>query len=453
MQPERNAGSEQDLLARTRACLEAGDVEGLKALLAEVPAADVAAILRDLDEESEAKVFRLLDASTGADVLDELAASDVQTLAEAAPRRLRDAIREMEPDEVADVLDVLPEEQAEQIIEAFPAEQASAAEQLRAYPPDTAGGLMTTEFVLLYKDITARKAIEITQRQRETETVAHLFVADENDRLVGRLPLQRLVFAPPDRLVSELMEENPYAVSPDTDQEELVRAATRYDLAAIPVVDDAGRLIGVVTVDDILEAAEQEVDEDLYRLAGITERDPVHANVFHSTRLRLPWLLLSVLDGLFIAFIMSRFTNALQVVQLAFFVPLIPLMGGQVAIQASTIVVRGMALGEIPGRQLARFMFRQLAITILLALACAAATGLLGLALVGAAGPVMLAVGLAILVAMCFAGSLGLVLPLVFQKLGIDPAVSSGPFVTMINDFFCVSVYLALGALVAAPRA
>lgn len=440
-----------DPLEAVRACLADGDAEGVTALLAGVPPADIAVLLGDLDEEEQAQVFRLLDVETGAEVLGELDQESVQAIAEAAPARLREAVGKMEPDEVADVLEMLPQEQAKAILEAFPREQATAAEQLLTYRPDTAGGLMTTEFVLFYKDITAQEAIEITQRSRESETVGHLFVADESDRLVGHLPLQRLVFARPERRVGELMEEYPHAVTPDTDQEELVRSATRYDLGVIPVVNQGGRMIGVVTVDDILEAAEQEVDEDMYRLAGTGERDPIHASIYRSTRLRAPWLLLSVLDGLFIAFIFSHFKDTLRVIELAFFIPLIPLMGGQVAIQASTIVVRGLALGNIRRSRIRHFLLKQLAITLLLSILCASAAGVLGGFIVGTEARLMVAVGLAVGIAIVVSGMLGMIFPLVFNGLGIDPAVSAGPFITILNDAFCICIYLLLGTALAPP--
>ncbi|MFO8007367.1 MAG: magnesium transporter [Candidatus Brocadiia bacterium] len=431
--------------------LERGRREELKLLLAEVRPADAAALIEELDEDDRILLFRSLDVEARAEALGELEEAMVRALAKAAPAGLEAAVRQMEPDEVVDVLGVLPEEQADALLEQIPREQAAAAEQLMRYPPDTAGGLMTTEFVLLYGGLTASEAVKITQRSREAETVANVFVADEEDRLVGQVPLHRLVFARPEAVVVELMEELPHTVLPETDQEELVRAATRYDLQVIPVTDRERKLLGVVTVDDILEAAEEEMDEDMYRLAGTGERDPVHASVYRSTRLRLPWLLLSVVDGLLIALLVSRFTGALQIVELAFFIPLIPLMGGQVAIQGSTIVVRALALGDLERTRIARFLGRQFIITLLLALCCSAAAGVLGALIVSAGVRLMLAVGLAVAIAIVFAGMLGMIFPLIFESIGIDPAVSSGPFITMLNDLFCISIYLALGALLAAP--
>jgi magnesium transporter len=441
----------RQLLDAVRERLEAEDPDGAKALLQQIPPADAATVLEDLDEELRGPVFRLLDVETEAEVLGELEARTVQTIAEDAPGALREAAEIMQPDEVADVLEMLPDEQAEAILEAFPEQQAETAEHLMSYARDSAGGLMTTEFVVLYEDLTCREAIEITQRSREAETVAHLFVSGEGGRLVGYLPLQNLVFARPDQRVGDLMEDYPFAVPAETDQEELVRSATKYDLDVVAVVNEQDRLIGVVTVDDILEAAEEEVDEDMYRLAGTGERDPVQASVYRSARLRLPWLLLSVLDGLFIAFVMSRFDRRFLSVELLFFLPLIPLMGGQVAIQASTIMVRGIAVGSIRRGMLGGFLSRQFVITLVLSLCCALAAGLLGYAATGVPMDAMTAVSLGVLVAILIAGMMGMTLPLVFNALGIDPAVSAGPFITMLNDVICIFIYLLLGMAFVSP--
>lgn len=436
-------------MEEVRERLDREELEGLEALLEELPAADVASLLNELEEEMQAQLFRGLSTELRADLLGELNEDTVRTLGERTPNRLQDAVGQMEPDEAADALSALPAEQVDALLAQIPGEQAAVAEKLLAYPADSAGGLMTTEFVVLFSGLTAREAVRVTQRQREAETVAHLFVADQEDRLVGHLPLDRLVFAPPEQTVGDLMEECPLTVAPETDQEELVRAAARYHLQVVPVIESDDRMVGVVTLDDILEAAEQETDEDMYRLAGTGERDPVNAGVSRSTRLRLPWLLLSVLDGLFIAFLMSRFFMDGFHKELSYFIPLIPLMGGQVAIQGSTIMVRALAVGSIHKSRLRGFLGKQFVITLLLALCCSTAAAVLGGLLVQIGATLMVAVGLAVGVAILFAGMLGMIFPLLFNAVGIDPAVSSGPFITMLNDLFCICIYLGLGTLLA----
>lgn len=438
---------EHSVLEAVEECLENQDPAGAKDLLESLPPADAAAVLDALDTAQLEVAFRLLDLESEADVLAELEERTVQRLAEITPASLQEAAELMEPDEVADVLEMLTEDQAESLLDAVSNETAEAAEQLMSYDPESAGGLMTTEYVLLNENMTSREAVQATQRSRESETVAHLFVADDANRLVGYLPLSALVFAGPEERVGDLMEDFTFAVSADTDQEHLVRSATKYDLDVVPVVDTSGAMIGVVTVDDILEAAEQEADEDMYTLAGTGERDPITASVMRSTRLRLPWLLLSVLDGLFIAFILSR--NEIASKELLYFLPLIPLMGGQVAVQASTIMVRGIAVGDVHKRMLAKFLGKQFVITLLLSIACAVTTGFLGHAATHQSVSLMMGVASGVFVAVVIAGMLGMTLPLGFARVGIDPAVSAGPFITMLNDLICILIYLVLGGLVA----
>jgi len=448
--PAADAAREPRELARElRERLGQGDVAGAESLLEHEPPADVAEAIEQLPHEDKGHLFEALDSETAGAVLSELSPTSVQAIAESAPESLARAAAEMEPDEVADLLDTLTPQQRSAVLESLPREEATKARRLLAHPPDTAGGIMTTEFVLLAEGITAAKAIEITQRSRERETIAHLFVCDKRDRLLGHLPLHKLVFSRPERRLKELVEPEVVTVTPDTDREEVVRLATRYDLDVVAVVDRDGRLVGVITADDILKAGQQEADEDMYRLAGTAERDPVHATVLRSTRLRLPWLYVSLAGGLLDAFLMSRFAGALKVIQVAFFVPLIPLMGGNVAIQSATIVVRGLAVGDIRRANLPRFIGKQWAVTLLLALSCGMGAGLLAAALPWATGNLPLVVGGAVALAIVVAGMLGTLLPFGFEMLGIDPAVSAGPFVTIINDMVCITIYLALGTALA----
>jgi len=415
-------------------------------LLEDERPADVADTIEGLDSEEKVRVFEVLDSETAGAALSELSEEAVQKIAASSPRSVARAAAQMQPDDVADLLEVLPEQQRRSVLQSLPEEDAFKARQLLLYRADSAGGIMTPEFVVLAQDITAAKAIEITQRSRESETIAHLFVADTEDRLVGHLPLHRLVFARPERKLSELMEPEIVTVTPDTDREEVVRLATRYGLDVLAVVDEEHRLVGVITADDILEAGQEEADEDMYRLAGTAERDPVHSAVLRSTRLRLPWLLVSVVGGLVDAFVISRFAGALEVVQMAFFIPLIPLMGGNVAIQSATIVVRGLAVGDIRAGRFLSFAAKQWWVTLLLAACCGLASGLLALVVPWVDARMSLVVGGAVALAITMAGTLGTLLPLAFHKVGVDPAVSSGPFVTILNDLFCITIYLGLGA-------
>lgn len=428
------------------------DIPGIKALLAEISAADLAELLEyeGFGPEQEALILGVINTEKGGELLDDLPPDHVRELAEVAPDVVSQTLEAMEPDEMADVLEILPPETAEAFLESFSEDDAQQARQLLSFAPDTAGGIMTPEFLILSDAKTAAEAITTTQRSEGTETIGHLFVADSSQKLAGYLPLHKLVFASPDTRLGQLMEDVVATVTPETDQEDVLRLAQKYDLAVVPVVNDAARMVGVITVDDILEVAQEEADEDMYHMAGTGERDPLHASIWRSAGLRLPWLLLSLLGGVLIATVISRFEGTLRAVgQVAFFIPLIALMGGNVAVQASTIVVRGLATGGINRYAMRHFVRKQLAVTTMLALCCGLGAAGLATVLVSGSGHLALAVGVAVGLAIMVAGSLGMVLPLIFQALHMDPAVSAGPFVTVLNDLFCIFIYLSLSTLLA----
>lgn len=444
---EQTPEEQPDLLEQVEGRLDQDDEPGAADRLREERPEDVAEVLMGLPADEAAAVFRLLSLEMSAEVLGELNPEMVQDLAEAETGSVAGAAGLMQPDELTDVVESLETEQQRAMLGSLPAEAASVVRQLLAHESDTAGGIMTPEFVLLSEDITAARAVEITQSSRESETIAHLFVSDPQNRLLGHLPLHQLVFARPERRLRELYDPEVVTVTTDTDQEEVVRLATHYGLDVVPVVDDEGQMQGVITVDDILEVVREEADEDMYRLAGTTERDPVHATVMRSTRLRLPWLLITLVGGLCIAFLVSRFESTLEAVQIAFFIPLIPLMGGNVAIQASAIVVRGLAVGDIHSGRLLQFVMKQWMVTIMLAACCGLAAGVVGAFFPQMGARLPLVVGIAIATAIMLAGTLGTLLPLAFNHFGLDPAVSAGPFVTLLNDLLCITIYLSLGQL------
>ncbi len=426
---------------------EGSDAEAVALLEGEQPA-DVAEVLMRVDDDVCARLFPAFDPHFAGEVLDDLNRENVWMLMERVPEAAARAAEVMEPDELADVLGELGVDERRTMLQQLPSDTVATVRPLLAHRADTAGGIMTPEFVLLPESLTAAEAVHRTQRSRESETIAHLFVCDEENCLLGHLPLHRLVFAREGRKLSELYDEEVVTVQPETDQEEVVRLATRYGLDVVPVVNEDDELRGVITVDDILEAEREEVDEDIYRLAGTGETDPVHATTFRSITLRLPWLLITLFGGLCIAFLVSRFEGTLGSVEVAFFIPLIPLMGGNVAIQASAIVVRGLAVGDIRSGGVGQFAAKQWGVTLLLALLCGSAAAAIAAFLLSVSPMLPLVVGTAIMAAITVAGTLGTLLPLAFDGIGLDPAVSAGPFVTILNDLTCIFIYLFLCTVV-----
>jgi magnesium transporter len=298
--------------------------------------------------------------------------------------------------------------------------------------------------------MTVREAIDYTQQCAAKEGIRYPYVLDESEKLVGVVPLHSLLFSKHDVTIGSVMNANVVSVTADTDQEDVGRLVRDYDLFAVPVTDARGRLVGVVTVDDVIEAREEEVSEDMYRLAGTAERDPLHGPLARKLWLRLPWVVLTLLGGLLICTVVRAFEDSIsKTVALAAFLPLIPLMGGNVAIQASTIVVRGLALGRIHRGTGVRLVFRELGVAVALGAVCGAIVAAIVTMMYGQVN-LSLVVGVALFTAVSCAAVLGAAVPLLFNAANVDPALAAGPLVTIMNDLISVGVYLALSTLLLA---
>jgi len=444
---EHSHEQRENLLERIRARAQQGKPDELRAALSEVPAADLAEVLDVLEREEKVAVIEALRSELAGEVLTEVSDESLRELAKAGLDAVTDAVRTMEPDEVADVLEALPEDATRSVLSGLPRKVAQTAKRLLRYGSDTAGGIMTPEFVLLAANITAANAIAITQRSRESETIAHLFVSDEQDRLVGYLPLHRLVFARADRTVGELMETDLVTVRPETDQEEVVRLATKYDLQVVPVVDARSRLLGVVTADDILEAAQEEVNEDFYRLAGSGVTDPLHQSILVRSLLRLPWLTITLGMGFLSGQIMRWLGyEPAGTTALLLFVPVMIDMAGNVSLQSSSTMVRGLAVGHVQLHSVSSLFVRELAVGAVIGACCGGLAGLVAFFFFGGNLGFALVVGFSMFCGIISAVTSGTGVPLLCNWVGVDPALASGPFVTSLNDITGIFIYLGLGA-------
>jgi magnesium transporter len=307
---------------------------------------------------------------------------------------------------------------------------------------------MTTRFVALDVHMTAQESIDrIRAMGDHAEAVLYLYVVDEKGGLTGIVPIRRLVAAPPDRPVGELMIRDPVRCRADADQEEAARAVARYNLLAIPVVDDENRLLGVITVDDVIEVINEEATEDMYYMAGLHEEDRVFTTPFQSVRRRLPWMLLNLAAAFVAAWVVGRFEETLrQIVALAFFMPVVAGMGGNSGIQSLTVITRGIALGEIEFSSGLRLIGKEFVVALGIGavaggVAAGAATLWQGSPLLGGVLFVAMVVTIAI------AGMLGAAVPLLLKALRQDPALGSGVIVTTLTDVTGFVTFLGIGTL------
>jgi magnesium transporter len=352
----------------------------------------------------------------------------------------------MESDDAADILGEMSQTQAQQVLLEMPQEEADEIIELLKYPEDCAGGLMQTELVRVPLKSTVLEAVYEIQRQHEAkegETEIHaVYVVDDGGELRGQLSLERLILSKAEELVADLIEgQELFWVDVNDDQEEVADYFRRYDLISAPVLDSEHRLLGRITVDDIMDVIAEEASEDIFQMAGAGGEDVVYDRVIRSASLRLPWLFTNLFGGLITGYLTWMFTrNLSEILVLVTFVPVITGMGGNVGTQSSSITVRGFAVGRIALSNIGKFFLKEMRVGALMGLVCGIALTVVGI--VWLQKPYIgLVVGLALFMAMTLAASMGSLFPALFQRIGVDPALASGPFVTTFNDVMGILIY------------
>ena len=426
--------------------VEGGDVEALDRFISVLHAADLAALFGLLSKALWPEVVSRLSIARVSDLMEELPDHLRDDLAELLkPAELTEAIEEMASDDAADVLADLPKPLARDLIEALPLEDRHEVETLLKYPEDSAGGLMQIELVSVSESATVDETIDAVRANAEEVSTFHfVYVVDEEHRLVGVLNLGALLLAPADQVIGELMKRNVHTVNPEVDQENVAQMFQRYDLVALPVVDERGRLLGRILHDDAADVLEEEADEDIMHMAGATTQEPelVYTDqVFKIATVRLPWLL-ATLAGLTIpALLVWAFQVSFpEMLALVPFIPVIGAMGGNVGAQSSTIVVRGFATGRVDYHNLGRFLFKELVISTLMGLACGALSGVV--AIVWHGHPMLsVTVAVSMVAAIVASALMGVLVPYLFRLIKIDPAIAAGPLVTTIDDIIAIGIY------------
>jgi magnesium transporter len=352
----------------------------------------------------------------------------------------------MPKDDVADLLGQLPVEKSDAILEMMKKEGSEEVEGLLHYGDDTAGGIMVPDFIALREDITAREAIESLQEEHiDVEMPFYLYVVDSNGKLIGVSSLRQLVVVPPNTPLKDFMTTDVFAVKTDMDQEEVAKIVARYDILAVPVVDDTNELVGIVTVDDVIDIIREEATEDILKMAGVSGEEFVETqSVIRSTRIRLPWLFASCLGGIIAFFIIGHFEGSLKkLAYLAAFIPIIMGMGGNIGTQTSTIVVRGLATGRLNIRDTWPVVFKELMVGFILGAVYGLLIGTVA-HLRYSTAMVAVSVALAVISSMAVAALVGSIVPMGFARINVDPAVATGPFVTTAIDIVSVYFYFQI---------
>jgi magnesium transporter len=412
--------------------------------------ADIAEILDQLTNDEAKFIYFLVDEDTQADILMELD-EDVRDrfLASLTTKEIADQLENLDSDDAADILGELTDEQIHEVISQM--EDDEAAEDivdLLNYDENTAGGLMQKEFIQANMSWTVDRAIVELRRQAEdVEKVYNIYVVDELNKLIGLLSLKRLLFASPKTQISEIFQsKNIISVKTSDSDEEVAKIMEKYDLVAIPVVDFQNKLVGRITLDDVVDLIKEEADKDFQLASGISERIELNASVWRISRARLPWLLIGMVGGIFSAQVISQYENGITLVpSLAFFIPLITATGGNVGVQSSAIVVQSLAKGN---DQIGSIMQKLLKEGLVGLMNGALLSVLIyGIAFIFASSTLGFVVSISLFVVVVFAAIIGTLIPLILHKNNIDPALATGPFITTLNDVIGLFIYFTVGML------
>ncbi|HHV53701.1 MAG: magnesium transporter [Synergistales bacterium] len=445
----------QELLPKLQELLVEGDYMSVKRLLSGMEPPDLAEMLDAIPPRTRVLLFRLLPKNLAIEVFEHLEGSAREELLDHfTDSEIAEIIEEMSDDDRTALFDELPAKTVKKLLLKLSPAERDIANELLNYPESSAGRIMTPEFVDLKEYMTAEEAIRrIRQQARKKETIYTCFVIDRERRLLGVVNLEDLIMAEPQTPVRAIMNLDPVCVRTDTDQEEVARIMARYDLHTIPVVDKENRLVGIITFDDIMDVLEEETTEDFERMAGIQpiEEGYLDAGIFTLTRKRLPWLVICALIETVSSFVLQKYSIEIQsVVALAYFIPLLIDTGGNVGAQSATLMIRGMAVGEIGWRDLWKVFVREVFIALLLGSVLVALV--MARAFMLSAGPDIALVVASALVFVVLLGNLaGIALPVIAKLFRVDPAVMSGPFITTIVDVCGLIIYFRIARFVLGP--
>ena len=429
--------------------LETKQYTRLRQKLIELYDADIAQVLEEIPEEDMIKVFRILPKDKAADVFAYLEVEHQQMIITSLSERdAANIINNMMADDAADLFEEMPANVVRRILASASADTRRDINHLLRYPDSSAGSIMTVEFVDLKENLTVAQALERVRKVgRDSETINNLYVLDKSRTLLGILTLRGLLLADPDKTVGEIMETNVVSVNTLMDQEDVAKQFKKYDFTAMPVVDNENRLVGIITVDDIVDIMEEETTEDIEKMAAIvpTDKPYMKTSVFATWKKRIPWLLLLMVSATFTGSIMKNFEEALGAIPaLSFFIPMLMDTGGNAGGQASVTVIRGLSLEEIAFKDFFKVCWKEMRVAFLCGITLAACNFLKLLFFDKVGVMIAFVVCITLIVAIFVAKLVGCSLPMVAKRLGFDPAVMASPFITTIVDALSLIVYFAV---------
>ncbi len=418
----------------------------IKELLIEMNEHDIADVLESLSKKEAIKIFRLLKKEVAADVFSNLE-TDTQTsiITSLSDMEAVDIINDMSADDAVDLIDEMPANVVNKLLNKVDAETRRNINQLLKYPDNSAGSIMTVEYLDFKEYITIRDAIKKIRREYdEKETINICFVTDKRRKLIGSVKLKDLVINNEDMSVKDIMDNDIISVNTLMDQEEVAKIIKDYDLTSVPVVDSENKLVGIITIDDVIDIIEEETTEDIEKMAAIvpTEKSYLKMSIFDIFKSRIPWLLLLMISATFTGKIISHYETSLaSMVILTSFIPMIMDTGGNAGGQASATIIRGLSLNDIEFKDIFKVIFKELRVSLIVGITLAIANFIKLLVIDKVSTTIAFVVCITLVLTVCVAKIIGCTLPIIAKKIGFDPAVMASPFITTIVDAVSLFIY------------
>lgn len=435
-----------EYLEHIRKVIHDNDIDQARKELKELHPADIAELYQNLDLEEAEYLYKLLDEDTAADVLMELDEDDRRKLLDAMPaEQIAKQIDHLDTDDAVDLIQQLDEEDRDEILSHIDdVEQAGDIIDLLKYDEDTAGGLMGTEMIVVNENWSMPECIKQMRMQAEDmDEIYYVYVVDDDHKLRGVLPLKKLITHPSVSKIKHVMETDPVSVKVDTPIDDVTLDFEKYDLVAMPVVDSIGRLLGRITVDDVMDQVRESTERDYQLASGLSSDVDADDSIFAQTKARIPWLLIGIVSGILASLILGTFEAKLEAVTaLALFIPIIGGTGGNVGVQASAIVVQSLANGTLEIKEFSRQLGKEVLIGLMNATIVSSVVLVYNLITLPDEFAVTISVAVSLFIVVMFATILGTVVPLTLEKLHINPALATGPFIQISNDIVGLVIYV-----------
>ena len=443
---------EEEFLEKVTSLIEAKKSDELKEMLSSMHPADIAELCDELEPEQAKSIYLLLDNETAADVLVEMDEDTRKEFLKILPSETiaKRFVDYMDSDDAVDLMREMDENKQEEILSHIEdIEQAGDIVDLLKYDEDTAGGLMGTEMVVVNENWSMPECLkEMRQQAEDMDEIYYVYVIDDDERLRGVFPLKRMITSPSVSKVKHVMKKDPISVKVDTPIDEVAQLIEKYDLVAIPVVDSIGRLVGRITVDDVMDEVREQAEREYQLASGLSTDTDTDDNVIDQTKARLPWLMIGMIGGICNSLILGNFDSTFQrYPEMALYIPLIGGTGGNVGTQSSAIIVQGLAKNSLSTNKILKQVLKESLVAIVNATIISMLVYVYNLIRFGSQATVTYSVSISLFAVVMFASIFGTLVPLTFEKMKIDPAMATGPFIAIINDITGMLLYMGITVL------